>query len=153
MSLKRLQRLSKEKREYIERHYIGDDDILVGLPSSEGKANEMCEAKLAELRQNGLGWNVGDVVGEYTVESVSFRIDYQDDSIGRIKQNKGETYIDYLRRAGKYGFYTACVCRRYKNWMNEHPYVYDDDISGIVNGIEGKDYKKIDDDPDLGQIL
>lgn len=124
-------KLTEGKESYINRHYSGDDDIMVGLFTTEMSAREACALHYEVL---GEGWNVGDFVNGKEVESISFRIDHQDDHFNRsdvAERGENESYVEYINRIAEYFFYTACICRRFRNTLNDIM-VFDDEINGAT---------------------
>lgn len=97
-------------------HYESENDIFLGLYSSENKAHKVCQKHLETL---GEGWKKGDLVNGNKVEFISFRIDsVSTEKSRKLTQSINETYVDFLKRVAKETKYTACICRRFVNEMN-----------------------------------
>lgn len=123
--------LTKEKRDYIETHYMGENDKFVGIFETEEEAYDAARKMMSELQAKG-GWDKGEIVEGKEVEFVSIRVDHQDDSFNRGLKKEGLNYVERIKVAAPYFFYVCSIARRFVNPLNNIPPMVDDDINGWV---------------------
>lgn len=127
----------KSKIDYLKKHYSGENDILFGvIPDTEEGRYEAHRIINDFLNNQKSGWEKGELVNGKEIEFISHRVDQiQDwnmpDYLRQIKPNVWETIEQMEERTGekcsgseKY-YLTVCVCRRFKNPMNENPPMVD----------------------------
>lgn len=137
---------AKLKIEYILKHYSGENDILFGvLPDTEEGRNEAHSTINNFLHhQKNKGWSKGEILKGREIEFISTRIDqiqdwYMPDNLRQIKApDVWETIEQMEERMGekcsgsKKYYITVCVCRRFKNRLNDLPPMIDDEVQGLV---------------------
>lgn len=146
---------SKSKIDFLKKHYSGKNDIFFGvLPDTEDGRHEAHKIINEFLQNQKSGWKVGEVVDGKEIDLITHRVDQvQDwempDYLRQIEApNVWETIEQMEERTGKKcsgsGKYyiTVCVCRRFRNPLNNVPSMIDDEDEGWIPA----DHVKVADD-------
>lgn len=102
--------LTVEKRTYIEENYINEKNIFIGLFNTEDEARKEAEKTGAEFNE--------------------IRIDYQNDTLGRIDTSE-MSYMEKIKAGAKYSFYVCSIVKKTENNLNGL-YICDDEFNGAT---------------------